>query len=619
MKRVISCVLLMLVLTSNAFALEVPTGTVVQNLNGSQQAIKTFTVSPEQDPAALIEEPFELEGYLYTFADIVKSENPVEEKRIHTEVITVETTKDDLALILEQLKPTIEYDDGRFQGTLALDHTSLNTVAAGYATKNYTVTETKTIGQLDRNDMSYVPATTIKNGRTLSLANVEWQVTGTDLVGEALMPSQYQAVATYSAKASYPTLKAVCEGRELPAYEAAAEFTAQTSGELDNLLSQLGGKPGAVQTLEKLEQAEKTAEDKLAALLEQLRGAPQDDPALSAAVVKAANDAESKRRQADAVNKLVDAGLAQNQAEAGALIARAVSAAAERAEEVQTILGAWSDAPGDMRKTDANAALLERVRDSKTLQDISRYLGRFREIFAQGKRNGYAYGRGEKYALELGNDLSRALTSELAMLAVPETLPLFLRKYQHRQIKQYRRREPVYKGAGDIICCLDESGSTAGDLAAWGKAVALTLLEIAQSEGRKFALVHFSGPGRFQTDVFLPGQSSLEEKLHAAETFLGGGTDFQTPLAEAERLMREGGFENADIAFITDGECSLPETCVEMLQKAQSELRFTVTGILLDEGNAGMDFSLKPFCQNIYRTSELTGDQIVGEIVLDRV
>ena len=67
----------------------------------------------------------------------------MEETQIHTEVITVETTKDDLALILEQLKPTIEYDDGRFQGTLALDHTSLNTVAAGYATKNYTVTETK--------------------------------------------------------------------------------------------------------------------------------------------------------------------------------------------------------------------------------------------------------------------------------------------------------------------------------------------------------------------------------------------------------------------------------------------------------------------------------------------
>ena len=59
------------------------------------------------------------------------------------------------------------------------------------------------ISNLDRNDMSYVPATTIKNGRTLSLAGVEWQVTGTDLVGETLSPSSWQAVATYTASTSW--------------------------------------------------------------------------------------------------------------------------------------------------------------------------------------------------------------------------------------------------------------------------------------------------------------------------------------------------------------------------------------------------------------------------------
>ena len=203
MKKAILCVLLTLAMSVNAFALEVPTDTVVQNLNGSQQAIKTYTIPPDQDPATLIEEPFELEGFLYTFANIVKTENPVEETKVHTEIITIETAKKDLSVVLENLDPTIEYDDGVFKGRLALDHTSIVTEAAGYTTKSYTVTETKTIGQLDRNDMSYVPATTIKNGRTLSLANVEWQVTGTDLVGETLMPSQYQAVATYSAKASY--------------------------------------------------------------------------------------------------------------------------------------------------------------------------------------------------------------------------------------------------------------------------------------------------------------------------------------------------------------------------------------------------------------------------------
>lgn len=203
MKNAILCVLLTLSMSVSAFALEVPTDTVVQNLNGSQQAIKTYTIPPDQDPATLIEEPFELEGFLYTFANIIKTENPIEESKVHTEVITIETAKKDLSVVLENLEPTIEFDDGNFKGTLALDHTSIVTEAAGYTTKSYTVTETKTIGQLDRNDMSYVPATTVKDGRTLNLANVEWQVTGTDLVGEALMPSSYQAIATYSAKASY--------------------------------------------------------------------------------------------------------------------------------------------------------------------------------------------------------------------------------------------------------------------------------------------------------------------------------------------------------------------------------------------------------------------------------
>ena len=97
MKKAILCVLLTLSMSVNAFALEVPTDTVVQNLNGSQQAIKTYTIPPEQDPATLIEEPFELEGFLYTFANIIKTENPIEESKVHTEVITIETAKKDLS------------------------------------------------------------------------------------------------------------------------------------------------------------------------------------------------------------------------------------------------------------------------------------------------------------------------------------------------------------------------------------------------------------------------------------------------------------------------------------------------------------------------------------------
>ena len=203
MKKICLCLLLTAALTMSANALEVPTSTVVQNLNGSQQVVKTYTVSPEVDARTLIEEPFQLEGFLYTYADIVKEENLVSERQIHTETVTVETAKKNLDVILKELAPTMEYGDGTWAGTLALDHTSINTQAAGYTTGSSTVTDTKTIGPLDRNDMSYVPATTVKNGVTLNLSSVEWQVIGAEVVGDMTAPCSYQAVATYTGKSYY--------------------------------------------------------------------------------------------------------------------------------------------------------------------------------------------------------------------------------------------------------------------------------------------------------------------------------------------------------------------------------------------------------------------------------
>ena len=92
MKKCVSFISLALAfaMSTGAFAMEVPTDTVVQNLNGSQQVIKTFTVAPAEDPQTLIEEPFELEGYLYTFKDITKVENLIDDTKRYTEVVTVE-------------------------------------------------------------------------------------------------------------------------------------------------------------------------------------------------------------------------------------------------------------------------------------------------------------------------------------------------------------------------------------------------------------------------------------------------------------------------------------------------------------------------------------------------
>lgn len=201
-KRLALCVVLALALTLSGSASAVPDNLVVENLNGQQRITKTYVLPPDTDPEILKEPSFDYDGFTYTWAFTTKEEHTFLESKAATQTVTVETAKKDLNTILEQLAPTIPYDDGEYTGELALDHTTLSTVAAGYTTQRGSVTETKTIGPLDRNDMSYVPATTTKNGRTLSLVNVDWQVIGSDLVGDVMAPCSYQAIATYSASTS---------------------------------------------------------------------------------------------------------------------------------------------------------------------------------------------------------------------------------------------------------------------------------------------------------------------------------------------------------------------------------------------------------------------------------
>ena len=411
----------------------------------------------------------------------------------------------------------------------------------------------------------------------------------------------------------YPAIKASCEGRQLPAYEAAGEFVSQVAGNLDGLMDLAAGGEKALNTLERLEQKRDDSMNRLGRLLEQIeRSGPDAD--LERRTLRAAN-------QADAVGRMVQDSALKNKDGIAALIAQAGKAAAQKAESVAAAIIAWGDGPDDSspEKMERDRALVERVCQSKTLMEVARHLGRLKELISGKRKSGYAYGRGEKkYTVELGGDISRALGSEFAMLAAPETLPLFLRKVQKKGLKQYRRREPICKGSGDIICMLDESGSTK-EAAPWCKAVALALLDIAIQGKRRFAMVHFSSTGKFQTDLFLPGQFDREDVLKAAETFLGGNTDYATPLKEALRLMEQEGFESADMVFVTDGVCALPEDFLSDLKKQQAERKFQITGVLLDQDAAGFSFSLEPFCTEILRTSQLTQESIAEHLLNIRV
>jgi uncharacterized protein with von Willebrand factor type A (vWA) domain len=404
----------------------------------------------------------------------------------------------------------------------------------------------------------------------------------------------------------YPTLKSLCEGRELPAFEALDEFTGQMLGKLDELLEAAGGDRNALNVLDKLErQQEQIKADILKSMSEGL----ENNKTLALA-----SKAESKDQQINRLSEMIQQNMRKSADQLQSAVSAALASATEKAQEVSDILASWGSDDANPAAIAQNQELVKRVQGSQKLKDIAKYLGKYRELLDNARRNSYTFGRGDKYDITLGKDFTRAVSSEYAYLAVPEAVPLFIQKVQRKGLKQYRRRERIAKGHGDIVVCIDESSSMSGDPIAWAKAVALVLLEFAVRNGRSCAMVRFASRGSAQTHIF-DKDSSTEEVFAFAEAFLCGGTDFEEPLTTAVGLIEQGGFRDADIVFLTDGECAIEEEFAGWFQEKKKQLKFTVKGIVMDAGSPGLPFSLEPFCEKVYRLSEMGCNQVAGDMI----
>lgn len=401
----------------------------------------------------------------------------------------------------------------------------------------------------------------------------------------------------------FETLKGLCEDKELTSYEAASAF-AHT---LHDLLQEKPYMPkndylSIIRTLR--EQIKKT--------IEQIRHLRTDSGTNPAFLLRLYDRVREKAQQVKNLEKKLQEEAVRYVYSIGGEINLAIEAAVQQAAQTHSILAAWGEDAGDAKNIAANRDLIDHVKNSRELLEIARSLGKYREIVADKRRNGFTYGLGEKYDLTTGNDITNCLSGELALLGKPETEILFMRKYEQKRLLQYRKRTQVIKGKGDAIVLVDESGSTRG-VAAWAKAFTLALLDISAKDKRKFAVVHFASKDSIRTDLFEPGHYTSADVLKTAEHFWGGGTNFEAPFTEALTLMEQG-YENADITIITDGECAMSEKFCEQLRSKLQGYGATVTGILLDKGGPCGE-SLEPFCDKIYHSKDITEDEIAVQIL----
>ena len=154
---------------------------------------KVYELSRSDDPANIPTEDFDRDGYHFTLLDVVKTDQAETDSKDYTEIVTLETDTKDMALIIQQMELSIDVttEDG-YSGTLTPDYPGIKVEAKGYQTSSRTVTATRSYPNLSDADASLIPKTIQDGGRTLTLADVQWQEAG----------GYYNATATYSGTAS---------------------------------------------------------------------------------------------------------------------------------------------------------------------------------------------------------------------------------------------------------------------------------------------------------------------------------------------------------------------------------------------------------------------------------
>ena len=133
-----------------------------KNIDGTEYLIKVYDIADGTEPEQLIENDFELDGFLFSHETTDKKVNENTDTKEATEEVSVESQSKNLEDVVKLFPATKEYNQDGYKGSLALDTGSIVTEAAGYTTKNYTVSTTKEYPGLMYADPSFVSQTAVK-------------------------------------------------------------------------------------------------------------------------------------------------------------------------------------------------------------------------------------------------------------------------------------------------------------------------------------------------------------------------------------------------------------------------------------------------------------------------
>lgn len=288
------------------------------------------------------------------------------------------------------------------------------------------------------------------------------------------------------------------------------------------------------------------------------------------------------------------------------VIKQAIKDTSGQIKDAVSLAAGWGHEPGTESQILFDPQIAEHLSAGKT-KKILDLAGRMRDVVS-AERSKRPKAGPQRIEVAMGGDLSKVIPTEIAMLGDPDLEGLFFRKYIEGSLLEYERIEKPRLGKGPFVVCVDESGSMKGAQEEWAKALAFALCTQATREKRQFGAIAFSSSTE-QRGVLNPTPIKLLEWI---DRFFGGGTNFDKPLEQAIGWIEKGELKDADIVFVTDGECHVSDNTLELVRWTKGLLGGKVIGIQIGTGSLE---ALKAFCSTTFRLSVEQGTEGLDAVI----
>lgn len=200
LKRILAvCSFCTLLTTANCFAM---TEQELKVSDDTNYCYKTYQImeSEEELFAEMLLKEINVADQTYKYVDYEKTGGNIETTIDISETKTILSKTKNRNEIIKQFGETIKYEKDGFIGEYTINPNSLKITTNENGFREVLIEKTITYTNLEKNDLTFIPKQTTKDGYTLDLLNVEWEVETTKEIGSYTVPNTYKGKGYYATK-----------------------------------------------------------------------------------------------------------------------------------------------------------------------------------------------------------------------------------------------------------------------------------------------------------------------------------------------------------------------------------------------------------------------------------